>query len=312
MTSAPLSVAFAGQRSLVEPHLLREPSDGVTPSFHDLRDGSDFATVLGAIEEQRPDVVVVFRPDLVPPGGTAGLDAIVLGVAPDPLPRKGRSSHASLDYNLAMLQRSDAGSFDRVILTDPLGWDTVSEALPLWRCMPLPVDDALFRDPTPSRHPPRLAFIGHSTVHRETMLVEQKHKFDLPHYAHALLGEELKEVLAATDVAVCVHNDEDVITFPPVLLVHLAAGHLAISEPLDPPFGLEPGIHYVQVGSRHDLDLRLHQIHENPGAYDRVRIRGNHFAQQFRASRTWPRILRDLVEDVRVFGSERTRARAAQ
>lgn len=278
----------------------------MSPGFIDLRDGADFGPVLSELEQSNPDVIVVFRPDLVPAGAMTGLNGLVLGVTIDPLPRAGRSSHESLDFNLAMLARADRRNFDRVLLTDPLGWDTVADLLPVWRCAPLPVDDSLYREPTASRHPPRFAFIGHSNVHRETMLVDQKHKFDLTHYAYGLLGQDLREALEAIDVGVCLHNDEGIIAFPDTLLLHLAAGHLVISEPLDPPFGLDAGIHYLEVGSRYDLDLRLHQLHKTPDAYDRVRLRGNHFAQQFRASRFWPRLVKDLIIDVRVFGSERT------
>ncbi len=75
---------------------------------------------------------------------------------------------------------------------------------------------------------------------------------------------------------------------------------------MDPGFGLDEGIHYIRVDDRYDLDLRVHQLQQMPDAYDRVRLRGNHFAQQFRASRVWPRLVRDLVADLRAFGTERT------
>ena len=278
----------------------------MTPSFFDHRDRADFTPVRAALDAAAPDIVVVFSPDTVPAGALADLAAPVLGVATQPLPRAGRSSHVSLDFNLACLARTDRANVDRVLLCDPLGWETAAEHLPLWRCAPLPVADSLYRAPTPSRQPPRMMFLGHSTMHRETALVDQKHKFDLAHYAHALLGQELREALDASDVGICLHNDEGIVTFPPTLLLHLAAGHLALSEAVDPGFGLDEGIHYIRVDDRYDLDLRVHQLQQMPDAYDRVRLRGNHFAQQFRASRMWPRLVRDLVADLRAFGTERT------
>lgn len=304
--SSAVSVAFVGQRTYIEPHVLEGACDGVTPSFFDHRGGADFAPVRAALDAAEPDVVVVFRPDTVPAGALADLSAPVLGVATEPLPRAGRSSHVSLDFNLAALARTDRANVDRVLLTDPLGWEAAAEHLPVWRCAPLPVADSLYREPTPSRHPPRMMFLGHSTMHRELALIDQKHHFDLAHYAHALLGEELREALAASDVAICLHNDTGIVTFPSTLLLHLAAGHLVLSEPVDPDFGLDPGVHYVRVANRYELDLRVHQLQQMPDAYDRVRLRGNHFAQQFRASRVWPRLVRDLLDDLQAFGTERT------
>lgn len=308
---SPLSVAFVGQRTYIEPHVLEGAVDGVTPSFFDHRDGADFAPVREALDASTPDVVVVFRPDTIPQDALATLAAPVLGVATEPLPRVD-GSESSLDFNLAALARTDRANVDRVLLTDPLGWEAAAKYLPVWRCAPLPVADSLYRTPTPSRHPPRMMFLGHSTMHRETALVDQKHHFDLAHYAHALLGEELREALAASDIAICLHNDEGIVTFPSTLLLHLAAGQLVLSEPVDPDFGLDPGIHYVRVADRYELDLRVHQLQQMPDAYERVRLRGNHFAQQFRASRVWPRLVRDLLDDVRAFGTERRMQRQLQ
>ena len=74
------------------------------------------------------------------------------------------------------------------------------------------------------------------------------------------------------------------------MLLHLAAGQLVFTETLDPTYGIEPGI-YIAVWDRHDLDLRIHQLHRMPDTFDRVRIRGHHTSRQFRASRVWPRLL---------------------
>jgi hypothetical protein len=41
-----------------------------------------------------------------------------------------------------------------------------------------------------------------------------------------------------------------------------------------------------------------------------VRVRGRRKAEQFRASRVYPRMVTDLFADVRAFGSPRDRVRA--
>jgi hypothetical protein len=43
-----------------------------------------------------------------------------------------------------------------------------------------------------------------------------------------------------------------------------------------------------------------------PDSYERVRVRGRLKAEQHRASRVWPRIVRDLLRDLSVFGTART------
>jgi hypothetical protein len=301
----PLRVAFVGQRTYFETALLEAPAKGVVPSFVDFRAGDEAEPMLAALAAADPHVVVVFRPDTIPPGALGGVRAPVLGFATEPLPRAGRSGHPELDYHLAELRKADRGNFDRVVCADPLGWEAASELLPTWRCLPLPVADSLYRAPVPSRRPPRIVFIGHPTMHRETALLGLKHQFDLPHYAHALLGDELRRVLAEADVGIALRNDRWLTAFQNVVLLHLAAGHLVLSEPLDPKFGLDAGIHYVEVQDQYDLDLRVHQLVQQPDAYDRVRIRGHHFSRQFAASRVWPRLLRDLLVDLEAFGTER-------
>ena len=47
------------------------------------------------------------------------------------------------------------------------------------------------------------------------------------------------------DVAINVHN-EPYPSFENRVCLHLAAGHLVLSEPLSPTHGLEPGIDYVE------------------------------------------------------------------
>jgi len=278
---------------------------GVEPTFIDYRGGDELDPVLEALRRVAPHVVVVFRPEMLPAGAMAGVCAPVLGFITEPLPRKNLEDHPDLNYNLAELRKIDAGNVDRVVCFDAVGWRHAAPLMPLWRSMPLPVDDRLYRRPRPSAHPPRIIFIGYSTMHREQSLLALKHEFDLRHYAHALIGEDLRRVLDDADVGLNVHGARWINSFENRVLLHLAAGHLVISEPLVPRYGLEPGADYVQVVDRPELDLRVHQVMQQPDAYDRVRIRGHHTSRQYAASKVWPRVVRDLFDDLAAFGTAR-------
>jgi hypothetical protein len=50
----------------------------------------------------------------------------------------------------------------------------------------------------------------------------------------------------------------------------------------------------------------LHQLKLRPDSCERIRVRGRLKAEEHRASRVWPRIVGDLLEDIRVFGPART------
>jgi hypothetical protein len=281
------------------------PTAGVEPRFVDFRGGANTGELLSQLGAFAPDVVVVFRPEIIPAGLFGSLPTPVVGFATEPLPRAGEESHDNLEWNLIELDRADRSNFDRVICFDPYGWDAAVARLPAWRCMPLPVDDRLYRPVAPARRPPRAIFIGYSTMHRESYLLRAKHEFDIGHYAHGLMGEALRDTLAEADVGINLHGASWPLSFENRVLLHLASGHLVLSEPLEPAFGLEPGIDFIEVLSRDELSLRLHQIHQQPDAYERVRIRGRDKAEQFRASRVWPAVVRDLFADLEAFGTER-------
>jgi hypothetical protein len=308
---APVRVAFVGQRTYFEACALHAPAAGLIPKFIDFRGGTETAPLLGALARFDPHVVVAFRPEILPPGTMDGVAAPVVGVVTEPLPRPGRAAHPNHAYNLAELARVDRGNVDRAILADAPSWDAAAALLPVWRAMPLPVDDRLYHAPTVSGRPPRIIFIGYSTMHREQSILGLKHEFDLPHYAHALMGAELDAVLAGADVGLNVHGEEWLPTFEHRVLLHLAAGSLVITEVLEPLYGLEPNLDVLQVADRHELSLRVHQLQQMPELHDRIRIRGHHKSRQFATAKVWPRVIGDLFADLAAFGTDRRVAASA-
>ena len=295
-----MRVTFLGREVEHRPWTLGAPAGDVTPAFVDQRETDDPAKLVAAVAATRPDAIVALRPRLLD-GATlrAETGALTLAVAGDEL-----DTHFGRD--VWTVDRPPAGplpprpaGYDRVLATDPL----LAREWRAWRSAPLPVDDRFFADPAGGGHAMRLLFLGESTAWRERFLIESKHHYDLSHYAFGLDGDELAEVLANTTIGVLVRRDEGVTTFPRTALLHLAAGHLVLTEPLRPPRGLEPGLDHVEVHQPDQLLHHLHQVRKRPGAFEHVRVRGRRRAEAFRASVVWPRLLHDLAADVGAFGA---------
>lgn len=308
--SRPLRLAFVGQATYFRSCALTVPTGGLEPSFVDYRAGLDPKPLLSALSEIDPDVVVAFRPDVIPDGVFADLDAITLGYLTEPLPRDQSSSHPDLDRRLGYLAALDPTNFDRILSFDPLMRASVERVAPLWRSLPLPVADEYFAPVPGGPHRARALFVGRSTEHRELFLASAKHEFDVVHIAHGANDDKLRELLAESDIGINLHN-ENYPTFENRCATIMAAGNLLISERLSPTHGLEPAIDFLEVTIPEELHRTLFNVRRHPDAYRRVRIRGRHKAEYFRASRVYPRLIRDLVLDVRTFGRGRTSTRLA-
>jgi hypothetical protein len=169
---------------------------------------------------------------------------------------------------------------------------------------PRPVADHLYAPVRSTGRPPRALVLAEETSHREEILIRAKHERDVLHYAHGLWGDALRDVLERVDVGINVHRDRDP-AFESNVLLHIAAGNLLLSEPLSPPHGLEPGIDFVPFEDREELLGILFQLSQRPQMYERVRLRGRAKADDYRASRVWPRLVADLIHDIAAFGTDR-------
>jgi hypothetical protein len=296
-----MRLAFVGQATYFHYCALEQPADDVEPRFFDFRAGADPEPLAGALREFGPDVIVVFRPEIIPAGTFAGLDAAVAGFLTEPLPRPGSPSHPDLDRRLADLEQVDADSFDRLVSFDPLIVPTVEQIVPVWRTMPIPVADRYFAPVGAPRARRRVLFTGRSTAHRESILGPAKHVFELAHLAHGVTDERLIEFLGDSDAGVNLHN-EDYPTFENRVCVYLAAGLLLVSEPLSPEHGLVPGSDFLEIENADELHSALRAFHDDAEAFRPMRERGRRKAERWRASFVYPRLVRDLLRDVQLFG----------
>lgn len=300
---APMRAAFVGPRASFDAHVMHRPAGGLAPTFVDVRADRDPGALRGALHAAAPHVVVVLGIHDVPRALLDDVPAATLGVVTRAVP--GQQASVGGEAPAAPSLGPIAG-YDRVLACDPAflelgGGDAV------WRSMPLPVDDRMYAPVRPERRPPRALFLGQSTEYRERFLIRAKHEYDVLHYAHGLWGDPLREVLGAVDVGLNVHCDGRP-RFESRVLLHLAAGHLLLTEPLSPLHGLEPEIDFLPVVAPDELVLVLGQIMRRPQAHDRVRLRGRAKAEAHRASRVWPRLIGDLLDDLAAFGTERVTA----
>jgi hypothetical protein len=301
----PLRLAFVGQREYFAGAALEQPQPGIDPSFVDYRGGEDFGEALSRLLALRPHCVVVFRPELVPDGALAELDAVTVGFMTEPLPRAEGPQHPDLLGRAEVLRGLEAAAFDRIVSFDPLIAGAIEAVAPVWRSLPLPVADRFFGEVSERGGRPRSVFIGRSTPHREAFLTPVKHKLDTFHLAHGASGERLAELLAEFEIAINLHN-EPYPTFENRVPLHLAAGALCISEPLSPSHGLEPGIDFVEVHAPWELEEAVTAASRNLELFRPIRVRGRLKAEAFRASAVWPRLLFDLAADLQAHGRGRS------
>jgi hypothetical protein len=300
----PIRLAFVGQREYFNYTSLQAPAGGVEPAFVHFYPEAPVEPLLAELEALAPDVVFVWRPELIPAGAFAGLRAVTVGYLTEPLPRPGSAPHPDLRTRWDNLRRADPSNFDRVVSFDPLVAPTVDAHMRVWRSFPIPVSDTYFAPVNEPNPRPNVLFTGRSTDHRERFLGPVKKDFPTVHLAHGVTDEQLLPFLRQTDIGLNLHN-EPYPTFENRVPAYLAAGLLVISEPLSPHHGLQPGRDLLEVREPYHLYELVDQAARAPHAFDTIRRNGRRAAERWRASRVYPRFVEDLVRDVRAFGRGR-------
>ncbi len=304
----PLRVAFVGQALYFKQCSMAVPTGGLTPVFVDFRAGSSSQLLLSQLARIDPDVVVVFRPEIIPPGLFGSLRATTIGYLTEPLPRGEGSGHRDLHERMWWLKQVDPGNFDRIVSFDPLIAETAESVLAVWRSVPIPVEDSLFMNVRERGRRPSLLFVGRSTEHREALLAPIKRSHPLVHVGHGLFGAALERFLRRADVQLNLHNNPYP-TFENRVCVGLAAGHLLISEPLSPRHELRPAHDYLEVEGPHAFKAIVDELADDPAAHRDIQWAGREQAERFRASRVYPVLIRDALADIAARGSARCRLR---
>jgi len=282
------------------------PTVGMETEFIEFRGGGEIGPVLERLEAFRPQVTVVFRPDVFPAGALHDVPGALLGFLTEPLPRQGRKAvrHPDLDRRLADLGAIDPLNVDRVVCFDPKSVPSAEKFVSVWRALPLPVADRYYRPVGAPVLDPKALFVGRSTPHREKYLSRARESGELLHLAFGVDADHLQQLMAEYPIAINVHN-EPYPTFENRASLHLAAGQLLISEGLSPSHGLEGGIDFLVAGDGDVLAGILDRIRHLPTAWHDVRLRGRRKAELFRASHVYPRLFFDLLNDLHSRPSER-------
>ena len=265
-------------------------TSALSPKWARFNGEGEIAMALAVLDGFRPDVTVLFDPIGMPGDMLGKLPGLTLGILVGAAP----ASDAA---------RTMAG-LDRVVSFRPALTGVSIGGRSVWRAIPPPVSDLLFGEVRPLHGRPRAMTLGRSTPHRERMLTPAKHHHDMLHVIHGVTGASLIELMGEHDVGVYAAPEPGG-GFGQQVGLHLAAGHLLLTEPLDPAHGLERGIDYLQFGSPEELVWMLDRLGRFPEMYQRIRVRGHLKAEQYRASRLFRRIGHDLLADVAAFGTER-------
>ena len=192
----------------------------------------------------------------------------------------------------AAAQAAPGPPWDRLVALDP----QAARGRDLWRLIPPPVDDRLFARPQRPTAPPRVLVAQPSTGHREALLTAAKHAHDLRHIAHGITPQTLGPTLRGADVAVAI-GEEPGGRFEHAVALHLAAGHLVITDALTPAHGLEPGIDVLHAGDERQVAEAVGAAKASADGHFAVRVRGHMKAERFRASVVWPRLVGDLLDE---------------
>jgi len=162
-----------------------------------------------------------------------------------------------------------------------LGFDVVTS--------PPPVSDTLLDHPLSLEPGGKTGTFSSQSQHRRVYFDQLE--------PHGLVPANLDEAesparlaLEGIQIGVNIHADGNR-GFPFSALLHLAAGHTLISEPLWPLYGLEPGLDYFEVTSPSELFHVLQYLDRSPETTKLMAYRGSQKSQDFRASTIFERLL---------------------
>ena len=247
--------------------------------------------IISEIIRFKPDLIVVFRPDFFQDLTNIIYKlqaAPVAGYFSEPIGHRFsffvdnlRSRRNALRQSLKSLHLDYT-----ICFTDELAV-FVSRFRTVHAVFPLPVNDDLFVNQEITLESARILFVGRLNDYRIGILDFVKHRFNPIIVDNGFDYRDLSLLLnGKSAIALNIHVGK-MKTFEHRALVHMAAGHLMLSQTLAPDFGFLPDCEYINFNSGSELVSKLNEIYSNPELALWIARRGNQMARRHAASNIW-------------------------
>lgn len=227
-------LACVGHRVYFQNHFCERSSDVFDVTWIDF---DHYSTIHYArLREARPDVTVIFRPELHDATALRAIPGVKIGVSSEPFPKLiGRELWRSseTDRRLAIFKQLSHDAFDGLY-----HYDVMSKAYCESAGMrfdgfgPLPINIDWFSPGRAARKPLwDMVFVGKVTPRRQRLLDPLKNvNRDFLWVEHGITGQAMSEIFKRAACVVNIHAD-DIVALEPRVYLAAACGVPVLSEP---------------------------------------------------------------------------------
>ena len=291
-----LVVVFLGQSLYFRQAGIEHNFLDVTCRFVSYTHGEDPSVALKKLHELNPEIVIVFRPELFAEFESFFEERIAVGYFTEPLPSKMTTESEDLEARYDFLIHSFPNMmnvFDLFIGYNPIFSESLESLFPIWGYFPIPVrDDLILPSDSDSNElsPDTGIFVGRYTSYRSKFLDPIKHK-----YGWTVLESAHLVDLLPYSIALNLHNNS-YRNFENRNFLHMALGHLVLSEPQSPTLDISPGFTHLEFSDVDELIDLLSYIKCNSSDVEQIKSNGRKFVHRYSASNVWGKLLTDMSE----------------
>lgn len=296
-----MRIAFVGQGRYFLAASFEGRQGKVLGKFFDLDSrGARLENLLSNLIDYSPDLIIFYRPDFFLDESNAIFDlqvAPLVGFLTEPIGSvftigvdNLRSRRKSLRVALNSLRIDYIFCFTHELA------EFVSKYKIVTSVMPLPVNDELFFRPRSNEIFSKIVFVGRINDYRKNILQAIKHAHDPLIIDNGVTYPLLRQILSSENIiAINIHVGR-MKTFEHRVLVHMAMGHLVITQRLLPSFGILPNCEYLIFHSARDLERQIEKVDSNPELAQWIAARGNDMANRHVASEVWARVYMTILQ----------------
>lgn len=293
-SSEKLAIAFLGQSMYFRQAAIEHSFTDVDCHFISHSYGANPDRALGDLKAFNPDIVIVFRPELFEDFENFLSTRVAIGYFTESLPTKQYLTNQGLidKYNFlkdTFISRTKA--YNLFVGYNPIFNHSLSKLVDVWSYFPLPVRDDLILPTEVDQSYLSVdtgLFVGRMTDYRSSFLEPIKHK-----YAWTVLDNAHLVDLLPYSIALNLHAD-NFANFENRNLLHMALGHLVLTEPQEPNLDLSPGFTHLEFSKPKDLLDLLEYVDSEPNEVRRLRDNGRQFVNRYSSSKIWSKLIEDL------------------